>query len=559
MNSLLFKCPHCAQELEAERAMFGKESVCPGCGGDLIVPDSRLVSGKKLDDFILRRRIGVGGMGEVWEATQASTNRLVAIKVMREEFVDTQKFKKRFLRELKSAKRLDHPNLVTAIAVGNDSGVHYMAMEFIDGETLEKHLMNGRLTEREALRVTQAIAQALDYTWNEFRLVHRDIKPSNIMITRDGTVKLLDMGVARTVSDGFSTRETFLTTGINTLVGTPHYMSPDQAEKLEDIDCRSDIYSLGIVFCEMLTGKPPFDASNPMEVISMHIFAPRPDLRASAGVSAGVSRLIGDMLARDRSKRPLDWKEVLRRLRKLDAVEGRENSQMDDLEGASENPNGGYWNWPFFSMLEKTTSRLVNKENRLILVSAGVVAMLAVGLLFIWRELESKRVESSEKISVMATNHERKTDSAENTGEAKNKSTGQVDQGETPTFHVVAKPSPKESETKDVHIASIMPYGMGGRNAIDEQFDTLTEKLNLSEAQNTQVHEIMEELRDTMRMQRKKIRQDGDFRKGREQFRKIFEETNKRLEKVLTTEQIQRYNQLMEQRRNGRTRTVIRK
>jgi serine/threonine protein kinase len=310
MSSLKFKCPNCNQKLEAEAALFGTHNICPSCHTDLRVPDSRLSPGIQIGDFILREKIGTGGMGEVWSADQPSMDRVVALKIIRAELADTPYIQERFIKEVRSSGRLIHPNIVTAFHAGCDNGIHYMAMEYVEGITLETRIKQGVLPEHEALKIVHEIASALDYVWRKFKIIHRDIKPSNIMLTSDHEVKLLDMGISRDLSVDSTT-----ITNANIIIGTPHYMSPEQAENAPDIDCRSDIYALGVVLCEMLTGKPPYDAPSTVEIIAQHIFAPRPELFESSGISHATSNLVQQMMARERDKRFADWQSVLSRIK----------------------------------------------------------------------------------------------------------------------------------------------------------------------------------------------------------------------------------------------------
>ncbi|OGV34794.1 MAG: hypothetical protein A2020_09740 [Lentisphaerae bacterium GWF2_45_14] len=308
MSSLKFKCPHCGQKLEADVEMFGNIKTCPACNRKLLVPDSRLCPGIQLGNFTLQRRIGIGGMGEVWLAEQQPMGRRAALKIMREKLNEDSYFQKRFMREIKNSGQLNHPNIATAYLAGTDNNIQYMAMEYIEGDTLEERIKKGPLKEGEAIKVVSDIASGLDYAWTNFKMIHRDIKPSNIMISNGGTVKLLDLGIARNLLES---NQTFLTTCAGEIFGTPHYMSPEQAQNGKDIDCRADIYSLGIVLHEMLTTKPPFDADSPVEVVAQHIFAPRPDLHLSHNISKQTAALARKMIEQDPDKRFKSWKELI--------------------------------------------------------------------------------------------------------------------------------------------------------------------------------------------------------------------------------------------------------
>jgi len=307
MSNIKFKCPQCGQKLEAGPEMFGNMNRCPVCQNELRVPDSRLSPGIQIGNFVLKERIGMGGMGEVWLAEQQPMGRQVALKIMKEKLNDDPSFQKRFAREIRNSGRLNHPNIATAYLAGADNNIQYMAMEYIEGHTLEARIRNGPLSEEKALATVAGVAAGLDYAWNSFKMIHRDIKPSNIMICSDGTIKLLDMGIARSLQEG---HQTTLATTTGEIMGTPHYMSPEQAQSQNNIDCRTDIYSLGIVLHEMLTGRPPFDAPSPVEVVAQHIFAPRPDLHLSHNISKSTAAIARKMIEQNPEDRFRDFQEL---------------------------------------------------------------------------------------------------------------------------------------------------------------------------------------------------------------------------------------------------------
>jgi len=168
--------------------------------------------------------------------------------------------------------RLEHPNVITAFDAGFDQGLYYLAIAYVDGEELEDLLeKNGRMSEIDSLKLILSVAKALNYSWKEAHILHRDVKPANIMVEKSGVVKLMDMGISKSVSESASITQS------GTIVGTPHYISPEQAQAVPDLDFRSDIYSLGVTLFHMVTGRVPFDAENPMGVLAKHITEPIPD------------------------------------------------------------------------------------------------------------------------------------------------------------------------------------------------------------------------------------------------------------------------------------------
>jgi serine/threonine protein kinase len=203
--------------------------------------------------------LGRGGMGAVYKARQPRLERLVALKILSPEKRNDPKFAERFEREARALARLSHPNIVTVYDFGQAQGNCYLLMEFVDGLTLRQLFHNRKLSSPEALNIVPKICEALQYAHNE-GIVHRDIKPENILLDKKGQVKIADFGIAKII--GQTPAEVSLT-GAKDVVGTPHYMAPEQIEKPSEVDHRADIYSLGVVFYEMLTGELPLGKFQP--------------------------------------------------------------------------------------------------------------------------------------------------------------------------------------------------------------------------------------------------------------------------------------------------------
>ncbi|MFY8133575.1 MAG: serine/threonine-protein kinase, partial [Aquimonas sp.] len=230
----------------------------PGSGGGLQVPGYRIL-----------RPLGAGGMASVYLAVQESLDREVALKVMSPQLAADREFTERFLKEGRITAKLSHRNLVTVFDIGSHAGVYYLAAEYIDGGTL-RDLMQRGLTVPQILDVVADVARALHYAHDK-GVVHRDVKPSNILYKADGTVVLADFGIAKAMD----TTSTATMAGAS--IGTPDYMSPEQARG-EPVDGRSDLYALGVMFYELLIGRPPFDGSDPFAVALAHITQPVPIL-----------------------------------------------------------------------------------------------------------------------------------------------------------------------------------------------------------------------------------------------------------------------------------------
>ncbi len=197
--------------------------------------------------------LGTGGMGAVYKARQREIDRLVALKILPLEAGSDPGFAERFTREARALAKLSHPNIVALHEFGHVDGLHYFIMEFVDGLNLRQLEQAGRLSAREALQIIPQICEALQFAHDE-GIVHRDIKPENVLLDKKGRVKIADFGLARILGHE---PEDFRLTRAREVMGTPHYMAPEQVEKPQTVDHRADIYSLGVVFYEMLTGELP--------------------------------------------------------------------------------------------------------------------------------------------------------------------------------------------------------------------------------------------------------------------------------------------------------------
>jgi len=240
--------------------------------------------GKELGQYKLLAEIGRGGMGIVYKAYQGSLNREVALKILPPTLSIDKNLVSRFHREAESAAKLSHPNIVQIFDINEKDGIHFFAMEYLKGQNLTQKLeKEGALPIKEALRIAIAVADALNYSHAE-GLIHRDIKPGNIMINPHGHVKVTDFGLARLM-------ESSRLTMTGTIIGTPEYMSPEQARG-DPLDGRSDLYSLGIVLYEALTAKLPFTATTPFAVAQKQIYDPLPSpcsIRPEIGGGLGES------------------------------------------------------------------------------------------------------------------------------------------------------------------------------------------------------------------------------------------------------------------------------
>jgi len=255
------------------------------------------LEGKTLGQYRLTERLGRGGMAEVYKAYQPGLDRYVAIKVLHAYFAEEEDFRNRFQREARAVARLRHSNVVQVYDFGVEGDIYYMAMEFLSGGTLKQRLRQADelLAPAETLRIVERVAAALDYA-HARGIYHRDVKPSNVMLTDDRQVILTDFGLAKMAEGSQFTRS-----GMS--VGTPEYMAPEQGQGLP-IDHRADVYSLGVVLYELLTGQVPYTADTPVAIIFKHIIDPLPLPRSlNADLDQGLERVILKALAKSPADR----------------------------------------------------------------------------------------------------------------------------------------------------------------------------------------------------------------------------------------------------------------
>ncbi len=252
----------------------------------------------RIPGYKLLERLGRGSMGTVYKARQLNLDRVVAIKILAPFLASNQAYVRRFMKEARVIGRLNHPNVVQGFDAGEAGGVYYFAMEYCEGPTLLQILKRGgAMDEERAINIVTQVAHALDHA-DEQGLVHRDVKPDNVMIVEGGVAKLCDLGLAKDVAIESGSTERGST------VGTPNYISPEQARGEGGIDIRSDIYSLGATFYHLLTGIPPFDGPNPAVIMVKHLNeAPVPPRQLMPTVHPRTERVVLRMLAKNPKER----------------------------------------------------------------------------------------------------------------------------------------------------------------------------------------------------------------------------------------------------------------
>jgi len=279
------------------------------------LPDPGAKAQKKIGDFEIIGTLGKGAMGAVFKARQKSLDRIVALKVLPPRIAKDKSFIERFVREARASAKLTHPNVVAGIAVGQDpaTDLWYFAMEFIDGPTSRQLLKEkGRLPEDQALKIGRDIAEALECA-HQNRIVHRDVKPDNILLTRDGTAKLADLGLVRHQQDDAGLTQS------GAAVGTPFYMSPEQVRgQLDQMDTRTDLYGLGATLFHLVTGQPPFSGATSAVIMAKHLSDPPPMAhRVCPDVSPACSKLIQKLLQKEKTQRTQTPKELIQQIERI--------------------------------------------------------------------------------------------------------------------------------------------------------------------------------------------------------------------------------------------------
>src|SRR6266700_83380 len=282
-----------------------------------------LLVGQTIGHYKISKRIGSGGMGEVYLATDIIAGREAALKLLPTRFTSDAERLKRFQHEERALVGLNHPNILTVYEIGEDHYTHYIASELIEGETLRQRLMRGRIEVGEAVDVAIQVASALAAA-HETCVVHRDIKPENIMLRRDGYVKVLDFGIAKLAESAFAKATadgagsmTLVETNLGSILGTVRYMSPEQACGGQ-VDKGTDIWNLGVVLYEMVTGHAPFTGDTPGEAMSSILeMDPPPLTKFLAHTPAELQQIISKTLRKNREERYHSAHELLEALKYL--------------------------------------------------------------------------------------------------------------------------------------------------------------------------------------------------------------------------------------------------
>ena len=314
--------------------------------------------GMKLDEYEVRELLGKGGMGAVYKGFDTALHRPVAIKILLDNALDNPDVVRRFEREARVIAEINHPNIAQIYKIGKIENVPYYVMEYIRGKSLADILSEkGRLCGSKCIDYMIQTAKGLRAAANH-NIIHRDIKPANIMVTEDGTVKIVDFGIAKVVRDN-----TFKTT-TGTIMGTPRYMSPEQG-KGENVDLRSDIYSLGATFYHLISGIPPFDSDNPVTLLMKHFSEPVKSIKQfNSDVPDKLCNVIYCMMAKSPSERYQDYTHLIVTLENLYTSKEEITSYVPIIEQ------------------EENISPKLNKKKKLLLIGLAVIVLIFIFSLF---------------------------------------------------------------------------------------------------------------------------------------------------------------------------------
>ncbi|PKL50885.1 MAG: serine/threonine protein kinase [Planctomycetes bacterium HGW-Planctomycetes-1] len=333
---------------------------------------------EQIPGYKILGKLGAGAMAIVYKARQLSLDRIVAIKILPRRFSENQDYVKRFYKEGKAAAKLNHNNIVGAYDVGEAGGYHYFVMEYVEGKTLYEDISKGKIfSEQEAIDVITQVANALAHA-HARGLIHRDVKPKNIMINPAGIVKLADLGLARDASDIEMAKSE-----AGKAFGTPYYISPEQIRGEMDLDARGDIYSLGATFYNMVTGRVPFEASTPSEVMKKHLREPLiPPDHINTSLSAGISEVIEMMMAKKKEDRYPSAEELLADLNAVRRGEpplrARRKFNLDDLQDLQD---GQFIDTQVNVYHDEA---LISRYKVLVVILSSVIAVLVLLVVFLF-------------------------------------------------------------------------------------------------------------------------------------------------------------------------------
>lgn len=331
--------------------------------------------------YELLEKIGEGGMAEVYKAKCHLLNRFVAVKILKNQYSDNGEFVNKFKQEASSAASLTHNNIVGIYDIGSENSINYIVMEYVDGKTLKEIITENKVLKYdEAIIIAMQIAKALECAHNN-NIIHRDVKPHNILVTKDGTIKVTDFGIAKATSS-------VTITNSDRIIGSAHYFSPEQA-KGNYVDSKTDIYSLGIVLYEMVTGKVPYDAESPVAVALKHIQEPViPPKQINPDIPESLNTLILKAVEKEQYKRYQSANDILLDLQKIKnnpeselLIHSNENEYTMVMRPITDpiNMNNKHDEMEEEEYLEEEGIKLSGKTKKIIIGSLIALAVVIIG------------------------------------------------------------------------------------------------------------------------------------------------------------------------------------
>ena len=305
-----YQCPECDNEITGELTLERARAICDNCGKESKIPFDGIKPGMILGNgYRIIKRLDEQSTAKHYLAYQESMEREVTLKVLPSDYGDDEEEFLRFKREIKLAASLNHPNILSAFGAGQDAGILFLIRQYKEGETLEEYcLRNERMDERKLLKCMLPIADALGNAWKKEKLLHRNLKPENVLLCENDVAMLADLGIAKSMKKSVEVD----ITSAGFTVGTPEYMSPEQVQAKQDLDCRSDIYSFCTLLYRMVTGEVPFADPSPLTVMQKQMNEiPTPAQFKNSEVSTKVSAMLDKGLKKDPAERFQSWDELI--------------------------------------------------------------------------------------------------------------------------------------------------------------------------------------------------------------------------------------------------------